>query len=226
MLTSPGTQTQHPPRPRARRLRPPTASASSSPAPTRPLVVDQYPADLLALLRQHGIANPFELTVTLTADPQSVFRVQTVSRLAHRIAGHGQPVLCCSFSPATSRLFATGSGDNTARIWDTDTGTPKYTLKGHSGWVLAVAWSPDGDRLATCSMDGTVRLWNPATGKQVGKEFTGHAKWVLALAWQPYHLWGDTGPLLASSSKDATIRLWQANTGRAEHILSGHKGER
>ncbi|OAA61758.1 WD repeat protein [Niveomyces insectorum RCEF 264] len=200
-----------------------------------PLVVDQYPADLYALLRAHGIENPFETTLTLSAEPQAVFRVQSVTRLAHRIPGHGQPILAVAFSPAASRLLATGSGDGTARIWDTETGTPKHTLALHRGWVLAVAWSPDGTRLATCSMDGTVAVWDPETGKPVGgKPLAGHTKPVLALAWEPYHLThatntatGDAGNgvlRLASASKDGTVRVWAAQTGRLQHTLTGHKG--
>lgn len=161
--------------------------------------------------------------MTLSAEPQAVFRVQSVSRLAHRIPGHGQPILAAQFSPATSGRLATGSGDNTARIWDADTGTPKHTLSGHTGWVLAVAWSPDGLRLATCSMDKTVRVWDPETGKPMGDAFTGHAKWVLALAWEPFHLWRDGTARIASASKDFTARIWVVNTGRTEHVLSGHK---
>ncbi|PSR80228.1 WD repeat-containing protein [Coniella lustricola] len=198
--------------------------------PGKDIVVDQYPADLLALLRSHGVANPFETTVTLAAEPQAVFKVQSVTRLAAKIPGHGEAILCAQFSPASSAMLATGSGDKTARIWDTNTGTPKYTLKGHTGWVLGVSWAPDGSRLATCSMDGTVRVWDPATGKQIngGTEtsgtFRGHAKPSLQLAWEPFHLWRDGTPRLASCSKDATVRVWVVNTGRTEHVLSGHKG--
>ncbi|TPX18338.1 uncharacterized protein E0L32_011749 [Thyridium curvatum] len=188
-----------------------------------PLIIDQYPTDLLALLRQHGIENAFETTITLAAEPQSVFKVQSVTRAAHRIPGHGQPILCAQFSPASSSRLATGSGDNTARIWDTESGTPKYTLKGHTGWVLGVSWSPDGARIATSSMDSTVKIWDPQTGKMLS-DFKGHKKWVLGLAWEPYHLWRDGTPRLASASKDATVRIWVVNTGRTEHVLSGHKG--
>jgi ribosome assembly protein 4 len=53
--------------------------------------------------------------------------------------------------------------------------------------VLGVIWSPDGQHLATCSMDKTVRIWDPETGKPFGQELKGHAKWVLAVAWEPYH---------------------------------------
>ncbi|KAI1014890.1 hypothetical protein LB503_004000 [Fusarium chuoi] len=153
--------------------------------PDTDIIVDQYPTDLLQLLRNHGIENPFETTVTLSAEPQAVFKVQPVTRMSHKIPGH-------------------------ARIWDTDTGTPKYTLSGHGGWVLAVAWSPDGARLATGSMDKSVRLWDPETGKAVGNPWTGHSKWVTNICWEPYHLWRD-------------VRIWVVNTGKTEHVLSGHK---
>jgi ribosome assembly protein 4 len=121
--------------------------------------------------------------------------------------------------------LATGSGDNTARIWDADTGTPVHTLKGHTGWVLGVAWSADGQRLASCSMDGTVRLWDPVAGRNMGDALRGHGKWVLGLVWEPLHLWKDSrGPRLASVSKDGTARIWIAGSGTTEHVLSGHKG--
>lgn len=138
--------------------------------------------------------------------------------------GHGEAILAAQFSPADSTRLATGSGDKTARIWDTNTGTPKYTLSGHSHWVLCVAWSPDGRHLATGSMDKTVRLWNPETGKSMPTaSLTGHSKWVTNIAWEPYHLWENESPRLASASKDATIRVWNINTGRLDHVLSGHK---
>lgn len=192
--------------------------------PNTDIIVDQYPADLLALLRSHGVTNPFETTITLAAEPQAVFKVQSVTRLAAKIPGHGEAILAAQFSPASSALLATGSGDKTARIWDTDTGTPLHTLKGHTGWVLGVAWAPDGSRLASCSMDGSVRVWDPTTGKAVGAPLAGHAKPALQMAWEPYHLWRDGTPRLASASKDATVRIWVVNTGRTEHVLSGHKG--
>ncbi|KAM0487048.1 hypothetical protein ACHAPX_000316 [Trichoderma viride] len=192
--------------------------------PETDIIIDQYPTDLLQLLRSHGIENPFETTVTLSAEPQAVFKVQAVTRMSHRIPGHGEAILAAQFSPASSSRLATGSGDKTARIWDTETGTPKFTLSGHTHWVLCVAWSPDGKRLATGSMDKSVRLWDPETGKAAGSgALTGHSKWVTNIAWEPYHLWENESPRLASASKDTTIRVWAVNTGRTEHVLSGHR---
>ncbi|ORY66084.1 WD repeat-containing protein [Pseudomassariella vexata] len=194
--------------------------------PSSDTIIDTYPtpAEFMSILRKHGVNNPFETTLTLSAEPQAVFKVQAVTRMSHKIPGHGEAILAAQFSPRSSSRLATGSGDNTARIWDTDTGTPKYTLAGHTGWVLAVAYSGDGNRLATGSMDKTVRMWDADTGKAVGRPFTGHSKWVTSIAWQPFHLWEDETPRLASASKDGTVRIWIVNTGRIEHVLSGHKG--
>lgn len=186
--------------------------------------MDHYPPDLLQLLRSHGIENPFETTVTLTAEPQAVFKVHAVTRMSHKIAGHGEAILSAHFSPASSTRLATGSGDKTARIWDTETGTPQYTLSGHAHWVLCVVWSPDGMRLATGSMDKSIRLWDPRTGKAWGSgPLLGHVKWITSMVWEPYHLWKDGTPRLASASKDGTVRVWVVNTGRTEHVLSGHR---
>ena len=48
------------------------------------------------------------------------------------------------------------------------TNTPEHTLEGHKSWVMCVAWSPDGKMLVSGGHDGTVRLWDPETGKKVG----------------------------------------------------------
>lgn len=79
------------------------------------------------------------------------------------------------------------------------------TLSGHNGAVLAIAFSPDGKRLASGAGDNTVRFWdlNTETPKSVG---TAHTGWVLALAWSP------CGRYLASGSMDNTIQLWDSVT--------------
>jgi ribosome assembly protein 4 len=161
--------------------------------------------------------------LALWLSPQAVFRVKAVSRCAHSISGHAQPILTAHFSPATAARLATGSGDNTARIWDCDTGTPLHTLKGHTGWVLCVVFSPDNSMVATGSYDNTVRLWEAETGKPLGLPYKGHSKFIRSMAWEPFHLEEKGRPRVASSSKDGTVRVWDIVGHKTDFALTGHK---
>ncbi|NKY33921.1 WD40 repeat domain-containing protein [Nocardia speluncae] len=94
-------------------------------------------------------------------------------------------------------------------------------LTGHTSTVNAVAFSPDGHTLATGSgSDNTVRLWDPATGEQIGEPLIGHTGSVVSVAFSP-----DSPHILATGSSDDTVRLWDPATG--EQIggpLIGHTG--
>jgi ribosome assembly protein 4 len=179
-------------------------------------------ADIYTGLVKSGIVSTEEELV-LSYSPQAVFRVKAVSRCASSISGHGEPILTAQFSPASSSIFVTGSGDSTARIWDCDTGTPKHTLQGHTSWVLCVAFSPDGTMIATGSNDKTVRVWESSSGKPLGGAMKGHTAFIRALCWEPYHLQEAGRPRLASASKDATVRIWDIVSKHADIVLSGHK---
>jgi WD40 repeat protein len=63
-----------------------------------------------------------------------------------------------AFSPSGHRVI-TGSQDQTAKIWDAETGKEILTLKGHSRELTAVCFSPDGKNALTASRDGTLVLW-------------------------------------------------------------------
>lgn len=160
--------------------------------------------------------------MTLVYTPRAIFKVKPITRSSASIAGHSSTILCTAFAPHTSSKMVTGAGDSTARIWDCDTQTPKYTLKGHTNWVLCVAWSPDGEKIATGSMDNTIRLWDE-NGNSLGDALRGHTKWITSLAWEPYHLVkpGDS-PRLASASKDGTVKIWDTARRVPLMTLSGH----
>jgi Tol biopolymer transport system component len=85
------------------------------------------------------------------------------------------------------------------------------------GLVYAVAFAPDGKTLAAGCWDGTVRLWDLATGKEL-RPFTGHEGWVKSVAFSP------DGQTLASGGQDGSVRLWDPATGRELRRLGGHEG--
>ncbi len=96
-------------------------------------------------------------------------------------------------------------------------------LTGHTGTVWWGAWGRIGEQmlLATGAGDGTVRLWDPATGTQHGQPVTGHTSPVR------WGAWGRIGEqmLLATGAEDGTVRLWDPATGTQHgQPLTGHTG--
>ena len=97
---------------------------------------------------------------------------------------------------------------------------PTHTLSGHTGdlvhhAVTSVAFSPGGRLLASGSDDTTVRLWDPATGQQIGDPLRGHNSYVQKVAFSP------DGKLLASCSDDPPVRLWNPATRKQLRTLPG-----
>ena len=84
--------------------------------------------------------------------------------------------------------------------------------------VHSVAFSPDGAKIVSGSIDKTLRLWNATTGESIGKSLYGHEHWISSVAFIP------NGEKIVSGSYDGTIRLWDATTGKSIGTpLEGHE---
>ena len=71
-----------------------------------------------------------------------------------------------AFSPDGKRI-ASGSDDQTVKVWDADSGARNATLKVHASRVWGVAFSPDGKRIASASADDTVMVWDALGGQRL-----------------------------------------------------------
>jgi WD40 repeat protein len=101
--------------------------------------------------------------------------------------------------------LVSGSGDNTIKLWNVETGQEIRTLNGHDSSVRSVNFSPDGKTLVSGSGDNTIKLWNVETGQEI-RTLKGHDSYVWSVNFSP------DGKTLVSGSGDRTIKLWNLGT--------------
>ncbi|KAF8933482.1 WD40 repeat-like protein [Dissophora ornata] len=121
--------------------------------------------------------------------------------------GHSDGVMCLQFDDS---YLITGSYDNTAKVWNIETGECLRTLTGHALCVRALRF--DEAKLITGSMDRTLKIWNYHTGQCI-RTLQGHTDGVVTLDFD--------SRILASGSVDSTIKIWDFATGKCT-TLKGH----
>lgn len=140
------------------------------------------------------------------------------SELPHQfLFGHTHRVLAIDFSPDGQWLASGGDGENSKYeiyIWDAATGDHIYTLNGHTGQIMDLAFRNNGN-LASASVDGSLRLWDVGAQEEI-RQFYGQQDGLTSVAFCSDGKW------LAAGSIDKVLRLWEVETGRLISTLEGH----
>jgi WD40 repeat protein/serine/threonine protein kinase len=131
---------------------------------------------------------------------------------------HGNRIAAVAFSPDGRRLVVTGGGQFT--VWDVATMKEICTTQ-EAGFALSVVFSPDGKCLAGSGFRPVIRLFDAATGLELGAPLHDHSFVIHALAFSPrdHHL-------LASADADSRVRLWDVNKGQELRLLEPHHAAR
>jgi WD40 repeat protein len=128
--------------------------------------------------------------------------------------GHGKLVGAVVFSP-DKQWVASGSFDNTVKLWETETGRELRSLQGHTGAVKALDCSPDGTSVASGGNDRSLRLWDVRSGNAT-HSFSPNVGTIEAVTFTP------DGAKLAVAGSDGVVVLVDASTGQEAVRLLGH----
>jgi len=168
--------------------------------PLSPLL--NHPKEVVALALSRDAAK------LATASSDKCVRIWRVSdgALVGGPLEHKSAIRTMAFDPNAGLLMC-GCFNGSVHLWDLGSGRKRYEIRdaGSNWWGC---FSPDGNRLATTSIDPTARIWDVATGKPLGSPMV-HQEMVRTVAFSP------DGKLLVTASNDKTIRLWNADSTRA-----------
>jgi WD40 repeat protein len=128
-----------------------------------------------------------------------------------------QNVAVLAWSADGRRLATSAPIDRTIKIWDAASGTTLIACRQQGAPLRALAWAPDGKRLASAGEDATVKVWDPATGELIGSfEYVFEAA-PGRIPPKPRDAgllaWGHDGRRLAMAGEDNAVRIWDTTTG-------------
>jgi hypothetical protein len=178
-----------------------------------------------ALAAEGAKLEPFELptepakaaSLAVTPPIPPPIKSASISRpdfvLDRTLKAHSSWVTGVAFSSDGQRL-ASGSWDQTVKLWDVSTGKELSTVGSKMEEVQALAFSRDGHWLAAENSSNTVTLWDAKTGREVHRLPSNKPLGVLGSSWVYSIAFSPDGRWLASGVDDKTVRVWDVSTGR------------
>ncbi len=115
-----------------------------------------------------------------------------------------------------SDYIVTAGNNNSAKLWEIESGKLLYDLGGHDGEINSIQISSDGEFIVTASDDGTAKIWQAKTGKLM-YDLQGHTRSVNSIHMSP------DGRFLVTTSDDYYAKLWDASNGMLLFTLPGHR---
>ena len=153
-----------------------------------------------------------QLLISGSADKQIKLWDFSTKQVIATLTGHTLAVTALAICDLR---LASGSADSTVKIWNLATNELIYTLTKHTATVQTVAFSPNGNYLATAGSDRTIHLWD-TTSWQHKSTLPGHPWAISAIAFS------SDSETLISASWDKTVKLWNVSTGKEIGCLKGH----
>ncbi|MGA2145748.1 MAG: TIR domain-containing protein, partial [Bryobacteraceae bacterium] len=148
--------------------------------------------------------------------PKPTVEVQPLAELERKLTGHKGWVFSVAVSP-DAMWVVSGSGDNTIRAWDLETGKCRVTLKGHTDDVNSVAITPDGKQILSGSDDHSIRIWDVADGREVAC-WQSSGDLILAVAPLP------DGRRIITAGAVGALEIWDVASQQRLATLEGHSG--
>ncbi|MEM7536309.1 MAG: serine/threonine-protein kinase [Chloroflexota bacterium] len=165
----------------------------------------------LDVTRQISSINSLPTTVIRT--PSDI--ITTGIQFIQTYRGHKSDILSVSWSKDGKQL-ASGSRDNTIRVWDVVSGELLNIFEGHTNDVFSISWSKDSSKFVSSSYQEAI-VWDSTTGEQI-QILNGHVDWVRSVDWSMAEA------QIASGGYDNDIRIWDSTTGQLLNVLEGHMG--
>lgn len=146
-----------------------------------------------------------------------------------KLGGQGSMIVSVAFSP-DGKVLGTCNVDLSLQLWDPKTGEKLREIRasrgdpqgqlmmwGFTSWMQPLAFSPDGERIASTLGDHALHFWETSTGKELNPP-EGHTAHVVSLSFSP------DGKMLATAGGDSTVRLWDVASQKERRVLRHHAG--